>query len=104
MTMARILAIESSCDETAVAITDTIQGLIMCVGTFLFLFYVLKAGGGLSGIDAGLSKNLPDVYDNLFSMYPPGTLLSFWILQQVVVTSLQRPTSLCADWRTAYSH
>ena len=65
---------------SAVAITDTIQGLIMCVGTFLFLFYVLKAGGGLSGIDAGLSKNLPDVYDNLFSMYPPGTLLSFWIL------------------------
>ncbi len=65
---------------TAVAVTDTIQGLIMCVGTFLFLFYVLKAGGGLSNIDAGLQTNLPGVYDNLFAIYTPGSLLSFWIL------------------------
>ena len=65
---------------TAVAITDTIQGIIMCFGTFLFIFYVLKAGGGLAGIDAGLQTNLPDVYDNLTSVYTPGSLLSFWIL------------------------
>ena len=44
---------------SAVAITDTIQGIIMCIGTFLFIFFVLKAGGGLAGIDAGLAKNLP---------------------------------------------
>ena len=65
---------------SAVAITDTIQGIIMCIGTFLFLFFVLKTGNGLRGIDEGLSANLPDVYDNLFSKYKPGTLLSFWIL------------------------
>ena len=65
---------------SAVAITDTIQGIIMCVGTFLLLFFVLKAGGGLVGIDAGLAQNLPGVYDDLFSKYSPGTLLSFWIL------------------------
>ena len=65
---------------SAVAITDTIQGIVMCIGTFLFIFFVLKAGGGLSGIDAGLQQNLPNVYDNLFSVYKPGTLLSFWIL------------------------
>lgn len=64
----------------AVAITDTIQGIIMCIGTFLFIFFVLKAGGGLAGIDAGLQQNLPDVYDNLTAVYTPGTLLSFWIL------------------------
>ena len=34
---------------SAVAITDTIQGIIMCVGTFLLLFFVLKAGGELAG-------------------------------------------------------
>ena len=62
------------------AITDTIQGIIMCVGTFLFIFFVLKAGGGLAGIDTGLAQNLPGVYDDLFSVYTPGTLLSFWIL------------------------
>lgn len=65
---------------TAVAVTDTIQGLIMCVGTFLMLFFVLKAGGGLSGIDAGLQQNLPGVYDNLVAKYTPGSLLSFWVL------------------------
>ncbi len=65
---------------SAVAITDTIQGIIMCIGTFLFLFFVLRAGGGMAGIDAGLQANLPGVYDNLVSIYRPGTLLSFWVL------------------------
>ena len=64
----------------AVAVTDTIQGIVMCIGTFLFIFFVLKAGGGLSGIDAGLAANLPDVYDNLTAVYTPGSLLSFWVL------------------------
>ncbi len=65
---------------SAVAITDTIQGIIMCIGTFLFIFFVLKVGGGLAGIDAGLQANLPDTYDNLFAKYAPGTLISFWVL------------------------
>ena len=65
---------------TAVAVTDTIQGIIMCIGTFLFLFFVLRAGGGTAGIDAGLQANLPDVYDNLSAVYTPGCLLSFWVL------------------------
>ena len=65
---------------TAVALTDAIQGIVMMVGTFLLVFFVLKAGGGLDGIDAGLQKNLPDVYDNMWAKYKPGTLISFWIL------------------------
>ena len=43
---------------TAVVITDTIQGIIMLVGTFLFMFYVLKAGGGIGSINAALDVNL----------------------------------------------
>lgn len=65
---------------TAVAITDAVQGIIMCIGTFLLLFFVLKSGGGLSQIDAALQTNLPNVYDNLTSVYTPGTLISFWVL------------------------
>lgn len=65
---------------SAVVITDTIQGIVMCVGTFLFIFFVLKAGGGLASIDAGLANNLPNVYNDIFSKYTPGGLLSFWIL------------------------
>lgn len=35
---------------SAVVITDTIQGIVMCIGTFLFIFFVLKEGGGLAAI------------------------------------------------------
>ena len=65
---------------TAVAVTDAIQGIVMCLGTFLFLFFVLRAGGGLSGIDAGLQTNLAGTYDNLAAVYKPGSLISFWVL------------------------
>ena len=65
---------------TAVVITDTIQGIIMIVGTFLFAFFVVKAAGGMAGVDAGLAQNLPGVYDNLTAKYAPGSLLSFWVL------------------------
>ena len=64
----------------AVALTDAIEGIIMCVGTFLFLFFVLRAGGGLSEIDAGLNQNLPGVFDNLTGVYTPGALISFWVI------------------------
>lgn len=65
---------------TAVAFTDLLQGFVMCIGTVLLLFYVLRYGGGLENIDASLQENLPGVYDNLTSVYTPGALLSFWIL------------------------
>ena len=81
---------------SAVAITDTIQGIIMCIGTFLFIFFVLKAGGGLAGIDAGLAKNLPGVYDDLFSVYTPGTLLSSGFLSVLVRSDFRR--LLSARW------
>lgn len=51
---------------SAVVITDTIQGIVMCIGTFLFIFFVLRSGGGLAAIDAGLQTNLPEVYDDIF--------------------------------------
>lgn len=64
----------------AVAVTDAIQGIVMCFGTFLLLFFVLKEGGGIQAIDTSLQANLPGVYDNLTAVYRPGTLISFWVL------------------------
>jgi sodium/pantothenate symporter len=75
-----VIAYTSFGGFTAVVITDTIQGLVMCLGTFLMIFFVLKAGGGMAGIDAGMAANLPGVYDNLFAKYSPQSLLSFWVL------------------------
>lgn len=64
----------------AVVLTDAIQGIIMFVGTFLFMFFVLKAAGGISGVDAGLKANIPDTYADLKAVYKPGMLISYWIL------------------------
>ena len=66
---------------SAVAITDTVQGIIMCIGTFLLIFFVLKEGGGLAGIDAGLqASSIAETYDDLNAVYSNGGLLSYWIL------------------------
>lgn len=65
---------------TAVVITDTIQGLIMCLGTAILLISAFTAGGGLANINASLAAKLPDVWDNLTGIFGPGTLLSYWIL------------------------
>jgi len=73
---------------TAVVITDTIQGIIMLIGTFLFMFYVWKAGGGLANINAALDVNLTGWNNLTATGYRPGTLLSFWVLVGVGVLGL----------------
>ena len=80
-------------------ITDTIQGIIMVLGTFLFMFFVVRATGGLSGIDAGLATNLPDVYDNLTAVYKPGALLSFWVLVGIGTIGLPQTAVRCMGFK-----
>lgn len=65
---------------TAVVITDTIQGIIMLVGTFLFMFYVINGVGGFENVKPAMDAALPN-WDNLNgSGYSTGSLLSFWVL------------------------
>ena len=84
---------------SAVVITDTIQGIIMVLGPFLFMFFVVRAAGGLSGIDAGLATNLPDVYDNLTAVYKPGALLSFWVLVGIGTIGLPQTAVRCMGFK-----
>ena len=66
---------------TAVVITDTIQGLVMTLGTFLLLFYTLKAADfSVATINANLAERIPNAWNNLTGVFSPGALLSFWIL------------------------
>ena len=66
---------------TAVVITDTIQGLVMTLGTFLLLFFSLKAANfSVAEINANLAERLPNAWNNLTGVFSPGALLSFWIL------------------------
>lgn len=73
---------------TAVVITDTIQGIIMLIGTFLLILYVLKGVGSFEVMSINLDANLPG-WDRLTGTgYTPGSLLSFWVLVGVGVLGL----------------
>lgn len=85
---------------TAVVITDTIQGLIMCLGTLLLLVYTFKAGGGLTNINANLAQSLPDAWDNLTGIFGPGTLLSYWILVGFGTIALPQTAVRCMGFKS----
>ncbi len=73
---------------TAVVVTDTVQGVIMLIGTFLFLFYVVANLGSFEAMSVTLDTTLPG-WDTLTGTgYAPGSLLSFWVLVGVGVLGL----------------
>ena len=72
----------------AVVITDTLQGIIMLLGTFLFLFFVVRELGSFDVMSANLDATMPG-WDKLTQTgYTPGSLLSFWVLVGVGVIGL----------------
>ena len=73
---------------TAVVITDSIQGVVMLIGTFLFIFYVLKNIGSFEAMSLTLDATLPGWNNLTGSGYTPGALLSFWVLVGVGVLGL----------------
>lgn len=78
----------------AVALTDTVQGMIMLVGTGLLLIATIIAGGGITNIISELVAENP----NLISPYgadqdlTPLYVSSFWILVGVGVVGLPQIT------------
>lgn len=71
----------------AVVITDTLQGIIMTVGTFLLLFFVIRAGGGMENITNQLDILNPGwdllgkgAYGEGTAALSPGYMISFWVL------------------------
>ena len=79
----------------AVVVTDTIQGFIMTTGTFLMIFFVLKAGGGLESLVSKLSDVNPGwdlmgkgKFGSDIPSLQPGFLLSYWVLVGIGVLGL----------------
>ena len=79
----------------AVVITDTIQGFIMACGTFLLLFFVIRAGGGMENIIDFNAANNPGwdligkgEFGKEIGALRPGYLISFWVLVGVGVLGL----------------
>ena len=89
----------------AVAITDTVQGIVMLFGTLILLIAVIIAGGGLSNIFTDLMTENP----NLVTPYGQDGQLtglyvsSFWILVGVGVVGLPQVAVRAMSYRDAKS-
>lgn len=94
----------------AVVITDTIQGFIMACGTFLLLFFVIRAGGGMENILDFNAANNPGwdlfakgEYGADIAALRPGYLISFWVLVGVGVLGLPQTAVRSMGFRDTQS-
>ena len=74
----------------AVALTDTVQGVVMFVGTLILLIATIKAGGGISNIISDLAAENPNLISPFGAEHnlTPAYVSSFWILVGVGVVGL----------------
>ncbi|MYL69844.1 sodium/panthothenate symporter [Halobacillus litoralis] len=89
----------------AVALTDTVQGVVMFGGTLILLIATIMAGGGIDNIMADLTAENP----NLVTPYgadgglSPTYVSSFWILVGVAVVGLPQVTVRAMAYKNSRS-
>ncbi|NIY94361.1 sodium/pantothenate symporter [Vibrio diazotrophicus] len=89
----------------AVVMTDTIQGIMMVIGTFILLAGVIHAGGSLES----LVTKLHDIDPALVSPYGPNHflsqpfILSFWILVCFGIIGLPQAAVRCMSYKNSAS-
>ncbi|GAA0485635.1 sodium/pantothenate symporter [Salinibacillus aidingensis] len=89
----------------AVALTDTIQGIVMFFGTLILLIAVVAAGGGLNNIFSDLMAENPNLVTpygqdgQLSSFY----VSSFWILVGVGVVALPQVAVRAMSYKNSKS-
>ncbi|MYL32888.1 sodium/panthothenate symporter [Pontibacillus yanchengensis] len=87
----------------AVALTDTVQGVVMFFGTIILLIATIFAGGGVSNLMSDLVAENP----NLVTPYganadlSPGYVSSFWILVGVGVVGLPQVTVRAMSYKSS---
>ncbi|RLQ95364.1 sodium/pantothenate symporter [Falsibacillus albus] len=87
----------------AVAITDSIQGVVMLIGTIVLLVATIIAGGGIDGIVQTLRNENPNLltpYGNDHSLTPL-YISSFWILVGVGVVGLPQVAVRAMSYKNA---
>ncbi|MBE6039352.1 MAG: sodium/pantothenate symporter [Clostridiales bacterium] len=94
----------------AVVTTDTIQGIVMTIGTFLMLFFIIRAAGGMDNIIGSLDAGNPGwdlmgkgEYGTEIAAMRPGALISFWVLVGVAVLGLPQTAVRCMAFRDTKS-
>lgn len=87
----------------AVALTDTVQGIVMLVGTLVLLIATIIAGGGIDSIMTDLQAENPNLITpfgaegNLSASY----VSSFWILVGVGVVGLPHVTVRAMSYKNS---
>ena len=94
----------------AVVTTDTMQGIIMTIGTFLLLFFVIKSAGGMDNIITSLDAGNPGwdlmgkgEYGAEIAALQPGSLISFWVLVGIAVLGLPQTAVRCMGFKDSKS-
>ncbi|MBS4222053.1 sodium/pantothenate symporter [Lederbergia citrea] len=87
----------------AVAITDSIQGIIMLAGTIILVVAAIIAGGGVENIMAELKAENPDLLSPYGSdrSLTPLYISSFWILVGVGVVGLPQVSVRAMSYKNA---
>lgn len=87
----------------AVALTDTVQGVVMFVGTLILLIATIKAGGGVSNIISNLSAENPNLISPFGAEHnlTPAYVSSFWILVGVGVVGLPQITVRAMSYKNS---
>ncbi len=89
----------------AVAITDTLQGIVMMIAAFALLFAVLQA---TNGIESAVFE-LKNIDSGLISPYGPNDsvplpmMLSFWVLVGIGVLGLPQTVQKCMAYKDTKS-
>ncbi|WP_138420680.1 sodium/pantothenate symporter [Aquibacillus sediminis] len=87
----------------AVALTDTVQGIVMFFGTLILLIATIVAGGGISNIMTDLTTENPNLVTPFGSdgSLTPAYVSSFWILVGVGVVGLPQVTIRAMSYKNA---
>ncbi|MEH7095003.1 sodium/pantothenate symporter [Neobacillus vireti] len=87
----------------AVALTDTVQGVVMFVGTLILLIATIKAGGGVSNIISDLAAENPNLISPFGAEHnlTPAYVSSFWILVGVGVVGLPQITVRAMSYKNS---
>lgn len=94
----------------AVVTTDTIQGIIMSIGTFMLIFFILGKAGGMDNIVSSLDAGNPG-WDLMgkgefgadIPAMQPMALISFWVLVGIAVLGLPQTAVRCMGFKDTRS-
>ena len=87
----------------AVALTDTVQGVVMFLGTLILLVATIKAGGGVPKIIHDLAAENPNLISPFGAKHDltPSYVSSFWILVGVGVVGLPQITVRAMSYKNS---